>query len=114
MKSAVLSEASTNLSVDSPNVYVSEAAQRRLDALRSSGYAVKVRNAWGTTQATVIDVQGQTVVPATADTTLTINAQQGQSYLIKKAGDATPNVVRVTGIAATAVKRLGSRTIGVP
>ena len=76
--------------------------------------AVKVRNAWGTTQATVIDAQGQTVVAATADTTLTINAQQGQSYLIKKASDATPNVVRVTGTAATAVKRLGSRTIGVP
>src|SRR5262245_28285621 len=36
MKSAVLSESSTILSVDSPNVYVSEAAQRRLEALRSS------------------------------------------------------------------------------
>src|SRR6185503_3153744 len=36
MKSAVLPEPSTILSVDSPNVYVAEAAQRRLDALRST------------------------------------------------------------------------------
>ena len=36
MKSAVLSEPITILSADSPNVYVSEPAQRRLDALRSS------------------------------------------------------------------------------
>jgi myosin heavy subunit len=36
MKSAVLSDASTILSSDSPNLYVSESAQRRLDALRSS------------------------------------------------------------------------------
>src|SRR5262249_28285433 len=36
MKSAVLSEANTILSSDSPNLYVSESAQRRLDALRSS------------------------------------------------------------------------------
>src|SRR5262249_8481316 len=36
MKSAVLSDANTILSADSPNLYVSESAQRRLDALRSS------------------------------------------------------------------------------
>src|SRR5262245_1298089 len=36
MKSAFLSDPNTNLSSDSPNVYVSESAQRRLDALRSS------------------------------------------------------------------------------
>ena len=36
MKSALLSEPNTILSVDSPNAYVSESAQRRLDALRSS------------------------------------------------------------------------------
>src|SRR5262245_8188199 len=36
MKSAVLSDTNTNLSVDSPNVYVSESAQRRLEALRGS------------------------------------------------------------------------------
>jgi hypothetical protein len=32
--------------------------------------------------------------------------------VIKKAGDATPSAVRVTGTAATAPKKLGSRTIG--
>jgi hypothetical protein len=74
--------------------------------------AVKVRNPWGTTPAMVIDSGGQTVVAATAATTLTFNAQQGQSYLIKKASDATPSAVRVTGTAATAVKKMGSRTIG--
>jgi hypothetical protein len=74
--------------------------------------AVKVRNPWGTTQTTIVDSQGQTVVAATADTTLSINAQQGQSYLLKKASDATPSAVRVTGTAAAAPKRLGSRTIG--
>jgi len=36
MKPAVFSESSTILSSDSPNVYVSESAQHRLDALRSS------------------------------------------------------------------------------
>src|SRR5215813_13193065 len=36
MKPAVLSESNTILSSDSQNEYVSEAAQRRLDALRSS------------------------------------------------------------------------------
>jgi hypothetical protein len=74
--------------------------------------AVKIRNPWGTTQAAVIDAGGQTVVAATADATLTFNAQQGQSYLIKKASDAMPSAVRVTGTAATAVKKMGSRTIG--
>jgi hypothetical protein len=75
---------------------------------------VAVRNPWGTTQATVIDSQGKTIVAATADATLSISAQQGEFYLIKKASDATPtSAVQVTGTAPTAPKKLGSRTIGI-
>ena len=40
------------------------------------------------------------------------SAQQGGAYLIEMASDPTPSTVQVTGIAATAVKNLGSRTIG--
>ena len=43
---------------------------------------------------------------------LTINAQQGQANLIKKARDAVPSTVRVTGTAAPTVKKMGSRTVG--
>jgi hypothetical protein len=72
-----------------------------------------VRNPWSGTQATVLDDTGQEVVaPTTGD--LAVSAQQGRSYLIKKASDATPSLVEVTGTAATAVKSLGSRTIGIP
>jgi hypothetical protein len=34
--------------------------------------------------------------------------------IAKRSSDATPSPVQVTGAAATTVKRLGSRTIGVP
>jgi len=74
---------------------------------------VAVRNPWGTTQAMAVDSEGQTVVAATGDATLSISAQAGKAYLIKKAADATPSPVQVTGTAATAPKKLGSRTIGI-
>jgi hypothetical protein len=44
--------------------------------------------------------------------TLSLAAQAGHSHLIKKASDVTPATVKVIGTAATAVKKLGSRTIG--
>jgi len=43
---------------------------------------------------------------------LSISAQAGKAYLIKKAADATPSPVQVTGTAATIPRKLGSRTIG--
>jgi hypothetical protein len=73
-----------------------------------------VRNPWSGTQATVIDESGQQVVAPTTGTTLAISAQQGHFYLIKRASDATPTLVQVTGTPATTVKRLGSRAIGIP
>lgn len=73
-----------------------------------------VRNPWSAAQATVIDDSGQQVVAPTTGTTLAIDAQQGRYYLIKRSSDATPSPVQVTGTAATAVKTLGSRTIGIP
>jgi hypothetical protein len=73
-----------------------------------------VRNPWSGTQATVIDDAGQQVVAPTTGTTLAINTQEGRSYLIKRGGDAIPSAVQVTGTAATAVKMLASRTLGVP
>ena len=73
---------------------------------------VKIKNPWGTTQAAVVDSQGETVVAATSDSTLSLDAQAGQSYLIKKASDANPSAVHVTGTAPTAPKKLGSRSIG--
>jgi hypothetical protein len=73
-----------------------------------------VRNPWSGTQATVVDDAGQQVVAPTAGATLAVSVQQGRSYLIKRSGDATPSPVQVTGTAATAVKRLASRTLGVP
>jgi hypothetical protein len=79
---------------------------------------VNVRNPWSgeqaTVQATVIDSAGQNIVPATTAATLSVSAQQGGRYLIKRSGDATPAPLQVTGTAATAVKRFNSRTIGVP
>jgi hypothetical protein len=45
---------------------------------------------------------------------LALSAQQGHAYLIKKASDPTPALVQVSGTAATAAKKLGSRTIGIP
>jgi hypothetical protein len=41
-------------------------------------------------------------------------ATQGRAYLIKRGGEATPSPIRMTGTAATSVKTLGSRTIGIP
>ena len=73
-----------------------------------------VRNPWSGIQATVIDDAGQQVVAPTTGTALAISTQEGRSYLIKRSSDATPSPVQVTGTAATAVKRLGTRTLGVP
>ena len=73
-----------------------------------------VRNPWSGTQATVIDDAGQQVVAPTNGTTLAISTQEGRSYLIKRSSDATPSAVQVTGTPAAAVKRLASRTLGVP
>jgi hypothetical protein len=73
-----------------------------------------VRNPWSGTQASVADDTGAQVVAPTSGTTLAISAQQGRAYLIKRSSDPVPSLVAVTGSAATAVKTLGSRTIGVP
>ena len=74
---------------------------------------VKVRNPWGTTSVSVLDsATNQPVGAATTDATLSIAAQAGHAYLVKRASDATPSAVKVTGTAATAVKTLGARTIG--
>jgi hypothetical protein len=76
--------------------------------------AVSVRNPWGTTQVSVIDsATNQAVGSASSSATLSISAQAGHAYLIKKTTDATPASVKVTGTAATAVKTLGSRSIGI-
>jgi hypothetical protein len=75
---------------------------------------INVRNPWSGTQATVIDDTGAQVVAATNGGMLAVSAQQGRSYLIKRSSDATPSLTQVTGTTATAVKKLGSRTIGVP
>ncbi|MGC4093864.1 MAG: hypothetical protein QM756_39360 [Polyangiaceae bacterium] len=79
----------------------------------SSG-TFNVKNPWSGTQVSVLDGAGQQVVAPTSAATLAINAQAGRFYLIKRSADATPSLVQVTGTAATAVKKLGSRTIGVP
>jgi hypothetical protein len=82
-----------------------------LDA--GSTATVKVRNPWGTTSVTVIDsATMQAVGAASTSATISINAQAGHAYLIKKTADATPTAVKVTGTAATAVKKVGTRTIG--
>jgi hypothetical protein len=73
-----------------------------------------VANPWSGTQAVVIDDAGQQVVAPTSGATLAVSAQKGHSYLIKRSSDAVPATVSVTGTAATAVKKLGSRAIGVP
>jgi hypothetical protein len=78
---------------------------------------IDVRNPWsgqGTTQATVLDGQGQQVVAPTMGPMLAVNAQQGQAYLIKRSSDPLPMPIQVTGTAATTVKKLNARTIGVP
>jgi len=75
---------------------------------------IDVRNPWSGAQATVIDDGGREVVAPTSGATLAVSAQQGHAYLVERSGDATPALLRVTGTAATAVKKLGARTIGVP
>ena len=45
---------------------------------------------------------------------MSFSAQAGHFYLIRKTSDANPGAVQVTGTAATAVKKLGTQTIGVP
>lgn len=75
---------------------------------------VSVRNPWGTTSVSVIDsATNPAVGSGSTSATLSISAQAGHYYLIKKTSDATPATVKVTGTAATAVKKLGSRSIGI-
>jgi hypothetical protein len=45
---------------------------------------------------------------------MSFSAQAGHFYLIRKTSDANPGTIQVTGTAATVVKKLGTRTIGVP
>jgi len=71
-----------------------------------------VKNPWGSAQASIIGSQGGQAVSASGDPML-FSAQAGHAYLIKKASDTTPSPVQVTGTAATAVKKLGSRIIGI-
>ena len=73
-----------------------------------------VRNPWTAAQAAVIDDAGQQVVAPTTDMTLSVPVQQGHSYLIMPGAGPAPMPVRVTGSAATTVKTLNARTIGVP
>jgi hypothetical protein len=75
---------------------------------------VNIRNPWNAQAATVIDGAGQqVVVPPTTGAMLMLSAQQGHAYLIKRESDPMPIPVEVTGTPATAVKALGTRTIGV-
>jgi hypothetical protein len=39
--------------------------------------------------------------------------EEGHAYLIKRDADPVPALVEVNGTAATAARRLGSRTLGV-
>ena len=78
-----------------------------------SSAIVQVRNPWGTTAASIVDSQTQQPVSASGNP-ISFSAQAGHFYLIKKTSDADPSAVRVAGTAATTVKMLGSRTIGVP
>ncbi len=76
---------------------------------------VSVRNPWERdTRRRSSTTPARPVVAPTTGTTLAINAQEGRSYLIKRSSDATPRAVRVTGTAATVVRTLVSRTLGVP
>jgi hypothetical protein len=73
---------------------------------------VQVRNPWGSTAAAIVDSQTQQPVAASGNP-LSFSAQAGHAYLIRKASDANPGAVSVTGTAATAPKKLGTRTIGI-
>jgi len=73
-----------------------------------------VKNPWNGAAVVVLDDAGTEVVAPTSAATLQINAVAGRAYLVKKSSDAAPALVQVAGTAATAVKKLGSRTIGVP
>ncbi len=74
---------------------------------------INVRNPWNGTQATVIDSAGQQNVAPTAGPTLAIATQAGGAYLIKRASDATPSLLQVTGTPPTTARSLGNRTIGI-
>jgi hypothetical protein len=73
----------------------------------------KMKNPWTGTQVTVLDDSGAQVVAPTNATTLSVSAQTGHAYLLKRTTDATPSPIQVTGTAATAVKSMGSRRIGI-
>jgi hypothetical protein len=75
---------------------------------------VNVRNPWSGQEATVIGSGQEVVVAPTTSAMLAINTQQGNFYLVKRNADPAPTPIRVTGTAASAVKTLGSRTVGVP
>jgi hypothetical protein len=78
----------------------------------SSG-TVEVRNPWGSTAAAIVDSATQQAVSASGNP-MSFSAEAGHFYLLRKASDPNPGLVQVTGTAATAVKKLGTRTIGVP
>jgi hypothetical protein len=73
----------------------------------------KLKNPWTGTQVTVLDDSGVQVVAPTNAATLNVNAQAGRAYLLKRAADPTPTAIQVTGTAATAVKSMGTRRIGI-
>ncbi len=64
-------------------------------------------------QVTVLDDSGAQVVAPTNAATLNVNAQAGHAYLLKRATDPTPSTIEVGSTAATAVKSMGSRRIGI-
>jgi hypothetical protein len=63
------------------------------------------------------DRQPRTATGGTAGGTgassLSIDVEEGHAYLIKRDADPVPAPVVVNGTAATAARRLGSRTLGV-
>jgi hypothetical protein len=79
--------------------------------------SIQIKNAWGaqpTTQATVLDDMGLEAVAPTTSAVLAVNATQGGAYLIKRSSDPIPALVQVSGTAATKVKTLSTRIIGIP
>jgi hypothetical protein len=73
-----------------------------------------IRNPWPGQETTVVDDAGDPVVAPTAAGTFVLPVEQGHSYLIKRACDPTPKPTRIAGTSATTVRKLNSRTIGVP
>jgi len=78
----------------------------------SSG-AFKLKNPWNGTEVTVLDDSGAQVVPRTSAAIVELNAQAGHAYLLKRSSDPTPTPIQVSGTAATAVRKHGSRRIGI-